>query len=554
MSFRGDLYTIALGDLLQNIEAHQRTGTLHLYGGDGDAYLYVEDGALALFASAERPSLAVRLKSSGCLEPVRGPVAEAGVGDWETTATEFSGPTEEELYEAAEESLAEDICHLLSTATGEFEFMEGPPPPEMFDPKEQELELRVSVGPLLLEAARRAEQWQQIREYVDSDAICFVKDGSGHWFADSENPELTEEVLASLDGTTSVREVRKLFPGRDFDVYQALAYLAQTGRIRATTAEELSESAHKLEHDDAHEARRLVSLGLERDARRVDLLELATRLAERPGSPFDVEVFCTLSRIQAGQDNTETAFETLNRAYRLDPLNARVRESIVNLALAHDRLDDAVREGMELLELYHAANRPDKARELLERLRSCAPGVVEVRCELARCSAATGEIKSAVDDLLQFGRSLVQETRLNDAHRVFAELLQLDPASEAAAEEIARVDEIMHSSRRRRRRQRIRWASAFGLVVISATIVTREVAARIAYVRAAQVINDREFIEQRQYQKAIECFIEVCEEYPGTITAMFDIPRHLSSWRRKNTVQRGDTVEPDAGPGSQPYR
>src|SRR5204863_6383765 len=55
MTVSGDLTTIDLADLLQNIEAHSRTGTLTLRSDESDAQLFFRGGKVVLQPRHNRP-------------------------------------------------------------------------------------------------------------------------------------------------------------------------------------------------------------------------------------------------------------------------------------------------------------------------------------------------------------------------------------------------------------------------------------------------------------------------------------------------------------------
>src|ERR1041384_705924 len=65
MTVQGDLSTIHLADLLQNIQVHGRNGTLSLSGDEGSAKIFFREGNIALLAADSRAPLVQMLASSG---------------------------------------------------------------------------------------------------------------------------------------------------------------------------------------------------------------------------------------------------------------------------------------------------------------------------------------------------------------------------------------------------------------------------------------------------------------------------------------------------------
>ncbi|MBZ0154059.1 MAG: DUF4388 domain-containing protein, partial [Planctomycetes bacterium] len=65
MTVSGDLATIDLADLLQNIEGHSRTGTLTLLSDAGEARLFFRDGRVAMLARDGRTPFVDMLVATG---------------------------------------------------------------------------------------------------------------------------------------------------------------------------------------------------------------------------------------------------------------------------------------------------------------------------------------------------------------------------------------------------------------------------------------------------------------------------------------------------------
>ena len=96
MTVSGDLSTIDLADLLQNIQVHSRTGTLKLVSDDGNASVFFRDGNVALMTSDGRVSLAERLVATGMLAgmcPFDGQIDMMGdvTGPWSCPAFNCTG-------------------------------------------------------------------------------------------------------------------------------------------------------------------------------------------------------------------------------------------------------------------------------------------------------------------------------------------------------------------------------------------------------------------------------------------------------------------------------
>ena len=67
MSLQGDLSTLDLSGLLQNLETQSKSGLLSIEGPAGTTQLYFDEGQLSLLAVEGRPSLMTVLLASGAI-------------------------------------------------------------------------------------------------------------------------------------------------------------------------------------------------------------------------------------------------------------------------------------------------------------------------------------------------------------------------------------------------------------------------------------------------------------------------------------------------------
>src|SRR5262249_26504928 len=145
MTFSGDLASIDLADLLQNIETHDRTGTLTLKSDTGASRIFVRQGKIAMFAADNRPPLGDMLVAAGFISAKKMDAARRKQrGSRKTLAETLIGAkfiTDRDLHAAAQDFLSEDVANLVASAAGEFQFQQGEDLPEGFDADEQWCEL-----------------------------------------------------------------------------------------------------------------------------------------------------------------------------------------------------------------------------------------------------------------------------------------------------------------------------------------------------------------------------------------------------------------------------
>jgi hypothetical protein len=79
------------------------------------------------------------------------------------------------------------------------------------------------------------------------------------------------------------------------------------------------------------------------------------------------------------------------------------------------------------------------------------------------------------------------------------------------------------------------------LAVIVLAGVFCEASARVDYVAATSLVSDTQLVEDRKYEEAILLFAEVANRHPWSITALYDVQRHIADLTRQQA--RSGTVQ-----------
>lgn len=532
MSFYGDLKSIHLADLLQNFEAHSLTGTLSLNGSKGAAHLYLQRGRLAMLASDTRPLLMTTLERQGFLPTAVVRQARAkrrGSGkSLGEMLVQSRVVTEDELRAAALTILTEDLCDLVATADGEFRFKEGKPPARVFDPEERRFEFSLPAGPLLLEAARRSDEWDRIRKEVPSDAVYFVRCHGVDPPTELEGEPLAAGLLTGADGTRNARELVELFPRQRFAAYQVLAQLVRAHCMRSIEVEDLVELANRFAAEDPQKAVDLVRSGLEANPHHRKLLVLQATLSEQLGDPQTAaSALKLLAHLNHDGDDPESRRSALDQAKRLTPTDPSVWERSMKLAVSEGRRLDAVADGLELVRLYREPGLHSKAREVLELLRADAPDDVDLCREHARALVDCGEVREAVRSLHRVAKVLVGREEYKSARGCYEEILAIAPADEDARRSIELIESEAFVIRKVRRRQFVRRVAAGTIVALTTIVMVLEFRARNDYAHAETRISERLLIENRRYREAAREYLDVVERNPLSATGLLDAPRRV---------------------------
>jgi hypothetical protein len=272
--------------------------------------------------------------------------------------------TQREVERQVHFQIEEVVFEVMSWNEGYFSFNDEP------DSKvPTEVSVRIPVEALLMEGARRIDEWSRIENRIPHvgvvPSLAPPPEGGGGEL-DLLPPEW--EVLALIDGQRSVRGLATELGRSDFDVAKTLFGLESAGVIvlvdpgtakrgRPSGSGDLAELVAKAER--AMEAKDL---------------DAARAAAEQAGSmqPHDATIHLLLGRIHLAQGHGSAAAEQLRRALRLDPLLAAAHRHLGFALVSMGRFGEAVASWDQWERL--AARSPDEEaqRPDVERARQAA--------------------------------------------------------------------------------------------------------------------------------------------------------------------------------------
>lgn len=533
MTVSGDLATMNLSDLLQNIHSNGKSGTMTLVSEEGTAKVFFSKGNIAMLTTDCRPPLVEMLVAAGHVTAKKLDAARKKQKGTRREVSEFlistKAITQQGLLEAAKDCLSEDVANLIASAHGEFEFVEGDTPAKGFDGDEASLRLSLPVPGLILEAAKRSDHWTEIRKLLPTDSLHFqVRDGA-RLKDDIEDPELAEQILKALDGSRSVKEVANLFPNRRFLTYKLVADFVGERIARPTGAADLLEFARRIEAVDAARARKLVRRGLDSEHHNPELLTLEARLAEELEDPVGAAAAHKLlahMHLEAGR--TDAGLASLNAGKKLTPTDPSLWERTLSLALTQGRRQEALHEGLHLVKLYRAPGLHNKAQEVLGRLLQIEPDSQSLHVEFARSMVDCGQSQEAVKHLGKRGKALIAKEDYLAARALYEEILHFEPGNEEATVSIEMIDKENFAKRRERKRRAIRMVATIAGMLLLGTMIGIELTARGAYIETRSLISRERMIEQGQYHEAISLLNAVKREHPFAFTTFLDIPRMIA--------------------------
>ncbi len=239
MAIKGSLKEASLPDVIQLLFLGRRTGCLALADRHNFGTIYLDEGQI-VYASIvnRRDRLGDILMRNGRITPEQLQQAiEAQTGDREHKLGEIlvgKGILDRgELEEYMRMQIEEAVYFLFTWTSGTFNFEAG------VRPEREDFLVRISPEYLLLEGARRVDEWSLVEKKIPSFDLIFSVDQQ---HISQSAPELSPEqkrLLPLVDGTRDVRQLVDESGMAEFDVGKALYGLITAGfahRVGTSTA------------------------------------------------------------------------------------------------------------------------------------------------------------------------------------------------------------------------------------------------------------------------------------------------------------------------------
>ena len=477
MSFAGDLRGIGLSDVFQNVAANRITGTLCVRARRDERFVRFEVGAVTGFSIGMGRGCAIvehlvarRVVVAADLERLlarhkrsrRSPVSllvEKELIDVET------------LRAAVTERIQEGVFELFSMRDAEFSFEEGEPPARVFETDLFDLEVRLDVGPLLMEAARRADESERIQKIVATpDDLFVLLEGWESLVAD----DAQACIAPLLDGRTPVCDVISGSALIPFMARKAIHDLVQSGAARACTPEELVAVADDAEvqgdvdgaTNALRAALRLTPGDREQRVRYAALLERSGHNAE------GAMELARLGHDAAREDDIELAIEHYRAAVALAPEETPLQERLVELVGLQGDGAALTTAMLELVAQFRAMGLAERARQLLSAHVETRASMVEpvLVATLADIEADLGHSAEAARLFHALGERVSRRDEGLGLTYLRAALRHAPDNDEIAA--LIRDLDSGRAARRRVRRRRILWSSAALLMLASVGVTS----------------------------------------------------------------------------------
>jgi len=525
MALRGSLAGIKLSDIFQMLAMSQQEQTLVVRCDHDKRIFHFTPGSVSVYLSAgdetamlgevlvglgylsekdmER-ALAVRRRNQRRLGEV---LLDMGLCE------------QEQVDEALKLQVESAIYTLLGWDAGSFEVKEGRPDDAEMGEGARVICVSFEPSALLMEAARRMDEWDSIRQFVpSSDTVLCPTAQGGDELAPEASSLLVEKILALVDGGRMVRDIVQASKLPAFDVSAALAELVKQGRARLATTEELFDIFHL--HVRSKDTKRALAV-----------CELINRSAEgdeavltRLGQCYEKlqhneEASAALANagkllLDAGQ--LSEAIEALDHAAQLNRSDLQVRERLFSALNEGGKIDRALSLARMLAQAYFKRREYARARETCQFVLAQRPKDEEARFLLIEIHLATGNVQAAAaeSNVLTMARPYGEDVRLKTLRSRIDRLDHTPP--EHRKQGAPSLQRPPAPARGRR----------FPIAVVAAVLLLLAAGGGWLWMEraAAQARGDvdlraQRLLQQQRYNEAIAEYQTLIDSYPYTTTA-----------------------------------
>ena len=348
MAIEGSLQDVNLADICQLLGMGRKTGCLSITDRSNFGYIYFEEGRVIYASVLNRPDrlgellvrnhVVTRKDLSVAMERQAESKGARRLGE---ILVEMKSIDEERLHRYVQMQIEEAVYHLFGWSQGSFHF-----DPDQRPDEDGLFLVNVNIESLLMEGARRVDEWSLIEKKIPSFDIVLQLDK--HPDESDEEVELSKDqrkVLPFIDGVRTFTEIMNEAGLVEFDTGKALYGLMQGGFVsrsgEKSTAAETGGDARLQEHLNLgvafyrsgmmEDAMREFEAALEMDPRQGRANFMLGLMAFRTGRLEDA-----LQRFGAMPEAMRDAYSVQrNRALALE-LMGRYPEALEALDRAHD--------------------------------------------------------------------------------------------------------------------------------------------------------------------------------------------------------------------------
>lgn len=518
MALKGDLASVGLADVFQMLAHNQKVGILSIHGRESWKALYFDRRGVSLYynehtfldrlldALARRNYLTTEL-----LDSIRRQCAGDPISTVESLLG--GGLLQEAIFlDSFRTQMEEEIYDLFLWEKVHWEFLEG----------ETEVDGREGVvnenfffpaDSLIMEAARRLDEWVFIRELVASPSEVF--EAIAHYSAE-EVVGLDEQeisVLDLIDGKRNVARVTEIAQLTSFQVHKSISVLAQKGFVQALPDAKLLPNANEcIQGARLEDGIRLLERAVQVDAGLPDAHLLAARsyemLDEVASATWHYKSYVE-SKVESG--DIDEAVQCMQHALSLVPTDLYAWERLLQALMTQQTPSlDPHQVGKDLTELYLELDEVERARDVLEDLLKARPDDIELKKTLITVHTKAGDTKRVMELYESIADDLVKNKDPIGAVRYLQKILMIDRNRREISDRIKQLYVLDERHRSRRRSVALILASLLCFGTLGTVYYYYEKNVRTEFAK----LDPEPFLGEKDFDGAIRMYETFLARYP----------------------------------------
>jgi outer membrane protein assembly factor BamB/tetratricopeptide (TPR) repeat protein len=471
-SLKGNLNSVDLANIFQMLTLNQREGTLYIFEGASRKAIYFGHDGVSMLSKGRSKTDALgrillrydRLTPQQLAHAIE-KQGERGrlIGQ---VLVEESICSRADIDEALQIQIQEEVYSLFIWKDAQFEFIEGEPDAEFRTEGVQKLTF--NVNSVIMEAARRVDEWEWIQGLVPDTCEVYRYTSRNVPLTDSIFQEpYAGKVLAAIDGKRSTEEIILASYVNKFEVSKILALLLDAGAIEKLPVPELRrEAGEAVRAGDTRAAVKFLSRLVAVKGDTPEMHEQLAKAFEREHEIADAaRHYAVFAEIRAGAGSPKEAFEIYRRICELLPTDLAAADRMIELFASHPEglelhSKAMIEKAKGLAEIYVELKRSSRAIQVLHRAVSLGPDDPDLRNRLISVYLSSGMTGEAIAEYEALAETALAMNDEETAEKIFRKILAVDRHREDV---VARLDSIL--SRKRRRRQNMKSLAIGGCVI-----------------------------------------------------------------------------------------
>lgn len=463
MGFKGSVESFSLADVFQNLAMNQQTGTLRVFGnGTEEKNVFFQNGQVRHLSRGSNTSLlppdvfvARGLVTQQQIEAAIERQRETGksVG---ACLIDLGQINEVQHDDITRHQIEEEIYDLFGWDHASFEFSDGAPSSLSSTGQFPATGPTLPISHLIMEAARRVDEWERLRKLVPSSKEIYAMDlvvRKAVEKGEMEMDPVEKRVATLIDGARDVDDIIVDSALFKFEVWSALGGFVQSSLIRPAKLDELrfaeAECAHTLPKRRIKILERILAAGGENTKIRMNLAEL---LATEGDIEHACIHFSALADAELQANREHAALEMYKRILAISPKHVKSHEQLAAIYSKLGKRREAFMHYQELFETFREQNHLREARVAGACALECDPAHSDLRNSLIELLLADNQKEVAAQQLELMGDQAAKTGNIKLASDSYRRAMQCRPGNNQLKKKLA--DTMLTKEDRRSRKQR----------------------------------------------------------------------------------------------------